>query len=309
MEQRSRRELLGLVGAGGIAGIAGCLGGSDTVSVLSAGSLARVLETIGEGFSAEHDAEFRGEFHGSNVVMQLIEDEVKKPDVAVSADVDLLRDRLYPAFASWDVVFAANEVGLAYNPDTELGARLEGPEPWYEVLRSAEDGAVAISDPELDPLGYRALQVLELAETEYGVDGLREAVSERAYREPDEPRLLTGVETGDRAVAISYRNMAVDRGLAFHELPDRINLSDPAAAEFYATATYTTEDGYTARGSPVSYNATVLDDADNPEAGREFVLYLLDNPTSLETNGLTVPDRLPLAAGATPEMITERVGG
>lgn len=309
MRQRSRRTFLGLVGTAGVAGAAGCLGREDRVSVLAAGSLAVVLEQMGDRFSSRNGATFQGEFHGSNVVVQMIADETKKPDVAVSADVGLLRDRLYPTFASWDVVFAANEVGLAYDEDTELGSRLVGDQPWYEVLRTAEPGRVAISEPELDPLGYRAIQLLELAEEHYGIDGLKETVSERAYREPDEPRLLAGIETGDRAVAVAYRNMAVDHGVDFYELPDEINFSDPAAAEFYETATYTREDGTTVRGSLASYNATVLDDADNPEGGRAFVSYLLDTPETLEANGLTVPDRLPRTDGQVPESIRTQVGG
>lgn len=309
MKQRSRRAFLGLVGTAGVVGAAGCLGRENRVSVLSAGSLAVVLDQMGDGFSSRNEATVQGEFHGSNVVVQMIEDETKRPDVAVSADVGLLRDRLSPEFISWDVVFAANEVGLAYNSDTDLGSRLEGDQPWYEILQTAEPGRVAISEPELDPLGYRAIQLLELAEEYYGVAGLKERVSERVYREPDEPRLLAGIETGDRAVAIAYRNMAVDHGIDFYELPEEINFSDPAAAEFYETATYTMEDGDTVRGSVASYNTTVLDNADNPEGGRAFVSYLLDNPETLETNGLTVPDRLPRVNGQVPDSIHTQVGG
>lgn len=307
MRQRSRRAFLGAVGTAGVAAVAGCLGSEDRVLVLSAGSLAVVLEQVGDEFGAGSETTFQGEFHGSNVVMQMIEDGTKKPDVAVSADVGLLRDRLYPEFATWDVVFATNELGIAYNPETDLGSRLEAGDPWYEVLRSAEAGAVAISDPDLDPLGYRAMHLLELAEEQYEIDGLEQRVRERAYREPDEPRLLTGIETGDRAVAICYRNMAVDHGLAFYELPAKLNFSDPAHAAYYATASYTTDDGYTVRGSPISYNTTVLDDADNPARGRAFVSSLLDRPDILETNGLTVPDRLPRIHGEAPESIRAQV--
>ena len=308
MKQRSRRTFLGVLGSS-VVGAAGCLSGDERLSVLAAGSLAVALEELGEEFAADREATVEGEYHGSTVVMQMIEDGTRYPDVAVSADVQMLRDRLYPDFTAWDVVFAANELGLAYSPETDLGSRLESDEPWYEVLRSAPDGAVAMSEPELDPLGYRAIQMLELAEEYYGVEGLRREVSEGAYREPDEPRLLAGIETGDRAVAISYRNMAVDHGLPFYELPDELNFSNPAEADYYSTVSYTTDDGYTARGSPMSYNATVLDGADNPERGQEFVSFLLDSQDRLEALGLRVPGRLPRSHGASPASITRRVQG
>jgi molybdate/tungstate transport system substrate-binding protein len=308
MKQRSRRAFLGVLGSS-VAGTVGCLSGGERLSVLAAGSLAVALEELGEAFGTERAVSVEGEYHGSTVVMQLIEDGTRHPDVAVSADVQMLRDRLYPEFASWDVVFAANELGLAYNPETALGSRLDGDEPWYEVLRSADEGAIAMSEPELDPLGYRAIQMLELAEKYYGIEGLQAAVSERAYREADEPRLLAGIATGDRAVAISYRNMAVDYGLPFYELPDELNFSDPGEVEYYRTASYTTDDGYTARGSPMTYNATVLDGADNPDRGQEFVSFLLDSRGRLENLGLRVPARLPRSHGASPPSITRRVQG
>lgn len=308
MKQRSRRAFLGVLGSS-VVGTGGCLSGGERLSVLAAGSLAVALEELGEEFGAGRAVSVEGEYHGSTVVMQLIEDGTRHPDVAVSADVQMLRDRLYPAFASWDVVFAANELGLAYNPETALGSRLEGDEPWYEVLRSAETGAVAMSEPELDPLGYRAIQMLELAEVYYDVEGLRAEISERAYREPDEPRLLAGIETGDRAVAISYRNMAVDHGLPFYELPDELNFSDPGEGEYYRTVSYTTDDGYTAHGSPMSYNATVLDGADSPDRGQEFVSFLLDSRDRLEDLGLRVPGQLPRSNGTSPRSITRRVDG
>lgn len=304
MTQRSRRAFLGTLAAGSAIGTAGCLFDQDSVSVLSAGSLAVVLDGLGEQFTAETDIQFQGDFHGANVVMQMIEDGTKHPDVAISADVDLLRDRLYPEYASWDIVFAANEVGFAYNPDTALGKRLDNGDPWYDVLLDAPEGAVAISEPDLDPLGYRAVHMLELAEDQYDVEGLRETVVDAAYREPDEPRLLTGIETGDRAIAISYKNMAVDYDLPFYELPAELNFSDPAYRDQYESVSYTTEDGYTATGSTMAYNITVLDSADDPDHGREFVTYLLENSSILERNGLSIPDRLPTMNGTVPDSLT-----
>ena len=295
------------------ASLAGCFESGDSVSVLAAGSLAVVLDTVvGPAFQEQTGIDYRGEYHGANVVMRMILEGTKHPDVAISADIQLLRDRLYPEHASWDVVFAANRVGLAYNPETDLGARLaadDPDDPWHELLRSAGEGAVAISDPNLDPLGYRAVHMLELAEEYYGVEGLREEVLESAYREPDEPQLLAGIEAGDRAIAVSYENMAVDHGLPFYELPAELDFSDPTYADRYESVSYTTDDGYTARGSPMLYNATVLDSVEDSEPGQEFVSFLLEEPGLLAENGLAVPDRLPETNGGVPESLSELAGG
>ncbi|MCX2819471.1 extracellular solute-binding protein [Haladaptatus sp. F3-133] len=280
--------------AGATAGVTvpatGCLG-SRGVTVLSAGSLAVVLdENLGPAFEDDTGTAYRGEYYGSKAVMRMVEERQKDPDVVVSADAGLLRRRLYDGHTDWDVVFGSNSVGITYNEGTRIGKRLRDGEPWYEVLRDADDGDVAISDPELDPLGYRAVQMFELAEEKHGLDGFKNEMVSKVYEEPQEPQLLAGVRSGTRSAAVAYRNMAVDHDLPFHEPPDELNFSNPELADTYAEATYTTEDGDTVRGSPVLYNATVLDGADRYGAGIGFVNYLLDSPDTLRRNGLSVPE-------------------
>ena len=296
----SRRGFCSTVAAGGVVGLAGCLGG-ESVSVLSAGSLAVVLEDhVGRAFQTETGIEFRGEYYGANAVMRMVEDGHKHPDVVISADNVLLRDRLYEDHTDWDVEFASNSVGLAYNPDTEFGSRLDAGEPWYKIAADAEQGELAISDPDLDPLGYRAMLAFELAEAEHDLDGFVDQLADRVYREPEEPQLLAGVEAGNRAAAVSYRNMAVDHGLPFVEFPDAYNFANPSYVDQYASASYTTDEGYTATGNPIVYNATVVDRADNSAAGLEFVQFLADADDLLAENGLTV-DGFPNSHGAIPD--------
>lgn len=301
---RSRRSVLAALSGGAVLGTAGCLGAdSDSVSVLSAGSLAVVLDDyVGRRFEAETGTACHGEYYGSNAVMRMIEDGQKHPDVAISADDVLLRDRLYGEHTDWDLEFASNSVGLAYAPDTWVGERLDAGDPWYEVVLDADEGELAISDPDLDPLGYRAMHAFQLAETEHDLDGFADSVAGAVYREPEEPQLLAGVDAGNRAAAVAYRNMAVDHGLPFHEFPNAYDFSNREYAGRYATVSYTTDDGYTVSGTPVVYNATVLDDADNPEAGRAFVRFLADSHGTLAENGLTT-DGFPAAHGDAPETV------
>jgi len=301
-EQRSRREFLGLVGSGCLVGAAGCLGSSESVTVLSAGSLATTFEDhVGPAFEAETGVAVSGEYHGSNAVMRMVEDGTKHPDVVVSADATLLRDRLIGEYAGWDVEFAANVLGVGYAPDTSFGERMDGSEPWYELLLKSDEGDVVVSNPELDPLGYRAWQAFELAGREHGLDGFQAAAWDVVFQIAEEPQLLAGVEGGSRAGAVVYGNMAVDHDLSFYEFPPAYNFADPALANHYATATYTTEDGYTVEGRPILYNATVLDRARAPDTGRDLVAFLADNPDVLAGAGLSVPDALPLGTGPVPE--------
>lgn len=114
--------------------------------------------------------------------------------------------------------------------------------------------------------------------------------------------MMAGVESGSRAAAIVYRNMAVDHDMPFLEFPPAYSFSDPELAAHYATAEYTTEEeGYTAAGRPILYNATVHTEADAPDLGRRLVRFLADNPDVLAEAGLTVGEYLPRTNGAVPE--------
>jgi molybdate/tungstate transport system substrate-binding protein len=301
----SRRGYLGAVGTVVAGGTAGCrTAAAGPVSVLAAGSLARTFEDhIGPAFEEATGVTVHGEYYGTNAVMRMVVDRTKHPDVVVSADATLLRDRLYGECTDWDVEFATNSLGIGYNAATAVGRRLAAGDPWYEVVREADEGEVAISDPDLDPLGYRAIQAFELAAREHDIDGFREEMLDAVYTEPEEPQLLAGVESGSRAAAVVYHNMAIDHEMPFGNFPEEYDFSNPELADHYATVTYTTDDGYTAPGRPILYNATVKDDADNPSAGREFVQFLVDSPDILAEAGLTVTSGLPRSHGEVPEAI------
>lgn len=297
-----RAVLAALGGVTSVGSLAGCThNATDSVDVLSAGSLATTFEDhVGPAFEKETGITLHGEYYGANAVMRMVEDRTKHPDVIVSADATLLRDRLYGEFTDWDVTFASNSLGIGYNANTEFGRRLNGGEPWYDLALETDEGDLAISDPNLDPLGYRAVQAFELAEAEYGLDSLRHRLLQTVYEEPEEPQLLAGVESGSRAGAVIYRNMAVDHELPFFEFPDEYNFADPEMADHYATVAYTTDEGYTAEGRPILYNATVNNEATTPDAGRRLVKFLIDNPDVLVDAGLTVGGQFPRLTGNVP---------
>ncbi len=298
----SRRSVLAAAtGVVGLAGSASLLAGRDRIRVLAAASLAAALEDrIGPAFEAATDVRVDGEYLGTNAILRLIERGDTLPDVVIGADVSLVRDRLVPEHARVGLEFATNEVGIAYDPETEFGSRLAADEPWHEVLTAADAGAIGIADPDQNPLGYRAVHLFELAEREHDRPGFREAMLERAAVDGQEGQLLGGLEAGNRACAISYRNMAVDRDLPFYALPATYNFADPAFEDTYASASYTTADGQTVTGSLVSYVATAPDRATEHEDGGRFAAFLGERPSLLEDAGLAVPESLPRTSGDSP---------
>jgi len=267
----SRRAFLRTVGAMGAMGLAGCAGqgtaeptGADdggqslTVAILAAGSLQHALET---GLAPAVDVPIQVESHGSATVARMVAEGQRDPDIVTVADTALFEAPLSPP---WYAIFTSNAVVLAYNSDTEGGRRVAeaGTERWYEPL---VDGDVRLgrTDPDQDPLGYRTLFTLELATRYYDdAPALHESIPARRQIYP-ETALISEFETGSIDAAFAYRNMAVERGYDYVDLPDRIDLSNPDyVGDWYATVSYALPSGQEIRGDLISYGSTIRKPSD-----------------------------------------------
>src|SRR6185503_18609137 len=87
------------------------------------------------------------------------------PDVVAVADYGVIAKLLLPQYASWYVTFASNAMVLAYTERSSGAAGITGENWWRVLLR--KDVRWGSSDPNLDPNGYRALMVAQLAEAHY----------------------------------------------------------------------------------------------------------------------------------------------
>jgi len=313
----TRRRFLLTAGTAAVAGIAGCSGArgagsvtpagtgtddrdggqSTTVAILAAGSLQNALAN---GLGPAVDVPVRTETHGSATVARMIDEGQRDPDIVTVADVALFEAPLSPP---WHSVFASNSVVIAYNPDTDGGQQLAGAgsENWYEPL---VDGTVDIgrTDPDQDPLGYRALFVFELATRYYDdASNLRERIPRQNQLYP-ETSLLSQFETGSIDAAIAYRNMAVERGYEFIELPEQIDLSNPAYAEdWYSTTSYTLPGGRDIRGGAISYGSTVRHMSDAALA----VFDVLTTGSYLDEHGFLLREQFPACTGDVPRRVRE----
>jgi molybdate/tungstate transport system substrate-binding protein len=298
----TRRRFLLTAGTATVGGIAGCTSSQDgsrptTVAILAAGSLQNALAN---GLEPAVDVPVEIEAHGSATVARMIDEGQRDPDIVSVADVALFEEPLSP---SWHSVFTSNSVVIAYNPDTEGGDRLAGvgTDRWYEPLI---DGDVTIgrTDPDQDPLGYRALFVLELASRYYdGASDLREQILQQDQIYP-ETSLISQFETGSIDAAIAYRNMAVERDYEYIELPDQINLSNPEYAEdWYAKTSYTLPSGQEIQGGLISYGSTIRHMSD-------AAVSVFDAHTTgshLEEHGFLLRDQFPAYTGDVPRRVRQ----
>jgi molybdate/tungstate transport system substrate-binding protein len=290
-----RRRLLAGVAAtlGAGAGCSRALGSDrpGPVSVLAAGSLSNAFEN---GLAPRVEARLRTEARGSAAAARLVAEGQKDPDIVAVADTALFDAPLDP---DWYAEFATNSMVLAYNPDTEGGRRVAaaGPERWYRPLLEG-DLRLGRTDPDLDPLGYRTLFVLELATGHYGLDtDLRAAVpgSGRVY---PETQLVSQFETGGVDAAFAYRSMAIERGYEYVDLPAAVDLGDPDRADRYGTVSYELPGGVV-DGGVVSYGASLRT---RSRAARE-AFEALTAGQYLTDFGFGVPDAYPRYTGDVPD--------
>jgi len=276
---RTRRAAL----AAGLASLslAGCVAdegqAAEEVSVLAAGSLQVALE---ERFRDRVDGAVTVEARGSAACARMVREGLRDPDLLALAD-----PRLFAGLADQYTAFATNALVLAYDP--ESASVVGDAERPYDPL--LDNGlSLGRTDPAVDPLGYRTLFSLRLAENHWG-RSYTDALAESQLF--PETALLSAFETGSLDAAVVYRNMAVDHGVEFRELPPELNLSAPRFGSFYASESYELPSGRTVTAGAISYGATARSE-------RPAVAEAVERLVGADwlDSGFTVPQSYPAAS-------------
>ncbi|HSJ76894.1 MAG TPA: extracellular solute-binding protein, partial [Gemmatimonadales bacterium] len=213
---------------------------------------------------------------------------------------------LIPRHASWYATFARNSMVLVYG-DQSIGAKEINPQNWWQLLLRPGIRA-GRSDPALDPNGYRALMVFQLAEKFYhqpGLAGKLERAFPPRYMRPKEADLTALIQAGELDYSWSYASIARTAGLRYIDLPDEIDLSNPKLADQYARASVripsehrSGRDSVEFRGEPIVYALTIPTGAPHPRTAQAFVRFVLspEGKAIIKQNGFTLLEQ-PLLAG------------
>jgi molybdate/tungstate transport system substrate-binding protein len=207
-----------------------------------------------------------------------------KPDVYISSDANQMKLLFGPAEnerARWSMAILRSRTALLYSPRSRFADDFEaartGRLAWYDVLR--HPGLVLKRpDPTVDSGGYRAIFVFELAEKHYRIPGLKQQIigidnNESQYfdRTKDYPLL----RNGSIDATVQFVTNASVGGVPYINLPEEVDQSDPALADWYATVRYTNPRGQTFQGAPAFYGVTILAAAENAAGAEAFVRFLL----------------------------------
>lgn len=285
---------------------------AQTLAVANAGSLAQPFRALLDSFAAQHPGvTWTQENGGSLELARRLHDLGRVPDVYATADVGIIPRLLEPSGdASWYVPFARNAMVLAYGPRS-TGAGAITADNWWRII-TRPDVRVGASDPAVDPNGYRALILFQLAERYYRIPGLARrlhAATPARNQRPNETDLLALVQSGELDYAWSYRSIAMTAGLRWLALPPEIDLSDPARAAGYAGAAVrirgaSPSDSLEMTGAPILYAATVPTQAAHPALGLAFVNFILSSAGRriLTRNGLTPVDPARAVGASAPPL-------
>ncbi|GBC59654.1 molybdate ABC transporter substrate-binding prot ein [Desulfonema ishimotonii] len=261
---------------------AGPCAARETVTVFHAGSLTVPFAQIEKDFEALHpDIDVQREAGGSTKMARMISELGKPADIMASADYKVIDKNLIPAKADWNIRFATNQLVLCYTDKSRFADQLSG-DNWYDILLK-KDVVWGHSDPNLDPCGYRSLMVLQLAEKHYGKPGLYDRLIANRPKENVRPKsveLVSLLKTGNMDYAWEYLSVAVQHGLKYLTLPDRINLGNYKEDDFYKQASVKVTGKkpgtqITRTGKSCTYGITLIKDAPNPKGAVLFMEYLL----------------------------------
>ena len=262
----------------------------EKVTLFHAGSLTVPFAKIEKQFETDHpDIDIQREAGGSTKMARMISELGKPADIMASADFAVIDKNLIPKFADWNIRFATNQLVLCYTDQSRFAGEVTA-QNWYDIL--CREGVVwGHSDPNLDPCGYRAVMVLQLAEKFYQKPGLFDRLIANRPMENIRPKsveLVSLLKTGNMDYAWEYLSVAVQHGLKYVKLDDHINLGNYKYDAFYKQATVKVtgkqpNTWITRTGKSCTYGITLINAAPNKKGAILFLEYLLS-----ADGGLTV---------------------
>lgn len=250
--------------------------------IFLAGSLSLPFDDMEKAFEAAYPkVDLIRESSGSQQAARKVIDLKKPCDIVAPADYKVIDKLLIPDFADWNIRFASNQLVLCYTGKSKYADQINA-DNWYDIIQK-KGVSWGHSDPNLDPCGYRALMVIQLAEKFYQKPGLNDAIlanrpQTNVRSKSDE--LVSMLQAGNMDYAWEYLSVAVQHGLKYIILPDKINLGNYTQDDYYSQAVVKVagkEPGtfMEIKGDSCTYGVTLIKSTPNPEAAIAFLKFML----------------------------------
>jgi molybdate/tungstate transport system substrate-binding protein len=265
--------------------VPGCKSRGVELAVFYASSLSAVLgDAVQEFQKTNPQVRVRLEPSGSQVAARKVVELGMRADMVLVADAALIDKIMVPTHATWNAVFATNEVVIAHKDHSQWTDQIKA-ENWPEILTRA-GVRLGRADPDTAPIGYQTLMVWQLAETAgvYGsaATGLASKLRAQCTADHvvhDEAELLSLLESRAIDYAFLFRSSAEDHHLKVLALPPEINLSRQDMAARYGTTSVEVRMKHgqgmaRMQGAPVIYGLTIPVNAAHKAEAERFATFL-----------------------------------
>jgi len=249
-----------------------------TLTIFAAGTLAVPFRQVDALFEKKYpNVKVEPQFGGSVKMAKQITELHKDADLLAVADYSVIPKYMFaqPAHADWYVGFARNAITFVYT-DKSKGAKDVNGKDWYKVL--AQKGVeIGRSNPDTDPSGYQTVQMLNLANKYYNDPKIEQSVLANAplsNMRDTETSLISALQLGQLDYLAIYRSDALQHHLKFIDMPNKIDLSDPAESAYYAQGVAHTKNG-DLKGKPIVYAITMVKGSKNADIAEKYVEFLL----------------------------------
>jgi molybdate/tungstate transport system substrate-binding protein len=256
-----------------------------SVNVFYAGSLVNLNENlIGPAFASESGYTYLGKGAGSGAIANQIKGKLATPDVVEFADPAVsttLMGTANGSYLSWYLTFATSQLVIGFDPKSKVANEFVQVQkhklPFYKALQQ-KGLKIGRTDPNIDPKGYRAIWMANLAQKTYHLKGFETKLfgaAENPSQVFPEQVLVARMLTGQVNAGVFYLSEVKDLGIPYITLPAKVNLGSKKYAKEYATQHFTTAAGQALTGAPIQYTISIPSTVKNEAGAEAFVRFVL----------------------------------
>jgi molybdate/tungstate transport system substrate-binding protein len=259
------------------------LASDATLTIYDAGLTATPIRAVADSFGLREAVTVVEETARSVEAARKLTELGTVPDIIALGDAAVFHRLLVPSYTTWHVLFARDRIVLAYR-DSAPGAATIDSTNWWKILQR-RGVRVGRPDPLEDPGAYRALLVMQLAESYYHerrLAGKLAALSPGATGQPSETGVVEAIRSGQLDYGWVHESTARASEQQYLRLPSAIDLGNPADSASYAAAEVVLAgesrgDTIRVRGAPIAYGVSIPAAAPNPRHAERFLRFLLSD--------------------------------